>query len=107
MQQKFEFEHQLSICSTPPIKAQQSCTRSNAFLAGVAGMGHSGPVATKRSSENAFVAARPVRYPVQYLLPECRLLQPAAAADTGSRPRRGRTQGPALDAPGQLCQRAV
>ena len=43
--------------------------------------------------------------PRAYLLPEFGLLQPAAAPDPGSRPRRGRAQGHALDARRRLRQR--
>ena len=40
-----------------------------------------------------FHHSAPVRYPARYLLPQCRLLQPVADPNAGSRPCCGGTQG--------------
>src|SRR5260370_3086372 len=71
-------------------------------VAGVAEIGHSRGVATERPNQenlqHACLTARFIRRAARYLLPEFRLLQPAAAPDPGGRARRGWAQGHTLDA---------
>jgi len=80
------------------IKARQAKARSNVRVVGAAAMSHNGKDPTKEIIQNACLAARLVRDTAPYLLFECGLLQPAAATDAGSWPRRGGAQGHAVDA---------
>src|ERR1700676_2852092 len=59
----------------------------------------------RRDHPDACLTARSVPDAARYLLPEFGLLQPAAAANAGSRPRRGWAQGHALDARCRLRKR--
>ncbi len=65
-------------------------------VAGVAKIGHDRHT-RKRDHPNACLAARPLRYAAPYLLLKFGLLQPAAAPNSGSRPRCGQAQRHALD----------